>query len=420
MRCNLGVLPSLSRWRVAKQCQTGLHEVLGSNGVSGVGATGWRSRHLRRGWWGRWLGCWSSVVRCSGLIFFLVESLSGFASQSLGTPLARDLATLVVYSNADRDRLVVDGRDYGSTRSGGRSIEVSLGRHEVRVEKGLIGCEIRVWLRKGEELTLYADPWKNSFGLVSSLGQPVTSKVERNGDFCFDCATVRVANQCNRALWIAMYLKGYRADVWEMHKWYRLNPGEQTEILSTRNRYFGVYAQSADWQSYWAGNAREVIDGAEYWFTEVDIGTRVTTYTYRFGCGSAPTVDTFSQSSRGKKPERDGTPLLALMAQVRGSWIVENSKESSVMQMWIRADGQVDQLRTTTMGMQFNGGKPIVVDRNVGTIRVVAATKMKIQFKHSTLTATYWPETDQLETVCREPYYSQYIYDRRTGTNRGR
>ena len=104
-----------------------------------------------------------------------------------------------------------------------------------------------------------------------------------------DRSEIHLLNKCNKAIRVGInYLPSPQNDGagWQAKAWYNLAPGGQAFIGYSKTRFFYSYAETTDGATTWKGNECFNFSGAgrNLCTTKVDMGSKITTYTYNYSC----------------------------------------------------------------------------------------------------------------------------------------
>lgn len=96
-------------------------------------------------------------------------------------------------------------------------------------------------------------------------------------------------NECDRCIYAAVRYKDLD-DTWVTKGWFKVDPGDDAFVATTRNSIIHMYAESEgpdDERIYWSGNdSQDYIRGSDkqYGFIEKRIGGNFGRYDHRFTC----------------------------------------------------------------------------------------------------------------------------------------
>ena len=98
---------------------------------------------------------------------------------------------------------------------------------------------------------------------------------------------VFVKNDCKHSIDVIVYYFAGKNEpqTWQTRGWFRIAAGQTKHVASTHNRYIYFYgeAQFED-KLKWTGDILQWFEGKRYGFFKVDMGTKLTDYTYSFSC----------------------------------------------------------------------------------------------------------------------------------------
>jgi hypothetical protein len=101
---------------------------------------------------------------------------------------------------------------------------------------------------------------------------------------------IHITNKCSKTINAAVnYLPSPQnnGSGWQENAWYPLAPGASAFIGYSRTRYFYAYAETPDKTLVWKGDKCFTFPGAgnrSLCATQVDMGSKITKYTYSFSC----------------------------------------------------------------------------------------------------------------------------------------